>query len=503
MKTKLSRLALAAMLLTGSSMVQANDGSSVVGDLPGYGEDAYFGEDAAYTETQTYDDDEYDNEPGQEASPVSHHQPTEARATTPQRQFAPVPANNLQAVSHQYEAIGSACATGNCGQPTMTYSDPGCGCNAASCDGGCDSSCGGDVYGIFDKCDSGGWAQMDTLLWFVQDRNTHPYILSAPAGVLPVDGAAGVQRVFGGDIAGELSAGFRADVGTWLSDDVGIGGRFWGLADNNDSYFFSGSGNQQSIGRSFFNTNLGIEDAVVIATTGSPLGPDLTGSVYGHDNLEMWAAEAYARFRFASTKSTRLDFIGGYSHFNIDNDLSIGSSTTITGVGGGLGGASIGDQFAYLDQFSTDNEFNGGQVGFEMVMNRGQWTVRSLTKVHLGNMDQTFRSSGTSTLTPAGGAANTTSGGILAGSTPQDISQSTFAFAPEANFKLGYQFRPNVTLNVGYSFIYFDNVAMAGDMIDRNVDGTTIGNGTNNNPVVPNDSSLFVQGVDLGFTVAF
>ena len=67
MKTKFRGLALTAMLLSSTSMTFAQQGaSSAVGDLPGYGEEAYFDEDAAYAVSD-------------EVVPASHVQATTAR----------------------------------------------------------------------------------------------------------------------------------------------------------------------------------------------------------------------------------------------------------------------------------------------------------------------------------------------------------------------------------------------------------------------------------------
>ncbi len=84
-------------------------------------------------------------------------------------------------------------------------------------------------------------------------------------------------------------------------------------------------------------------------------------------------------------------------------------------------------------------------------------------------------------------------------------SRDEFAFAPEMNFKLAYRFRDNVLLSAGYSFIYFDSVALNGDNVDRLIDGQNFNtNVFGNRPeFVFNDSSLWVQGLDLGVTIDF
>ena len=50
MKTNLKRLALIALILSGGSTAIGDQTDTSVGDLPGYGETAYFHEDATYAE---------------------------------------------------------------------------------------------------------------------------------------------------------------------------------------------------------------------------------------------------------------------------------------------------------------------------------------------------------------------------------------------------------------------------------------------------------------------
>ena len=86
-----------------------------------------------------------------------------------------------------------------------------------------------------------------------------------------------------------------------------------------------------------------------------------------------------------------------------------------------------------------------------------------------------------------------------------DYSRDVFAFAPEANFKLACQLRNNIAFTVGYSFIYFDNVSLTGDAVDDSIDGSTIATGAfGTRPAFDfDDSSLWVQGVDLGLSIAY
>jgi hypothetical protein len=477
--------------------------SSAVGDLPGYGEEAYFGEEAAYAETNSI-------APAGHAGSATHYAPGQTAQYAPQPQYAPVGASQLQPTSFHG---GPSCDV-SCG---CEYGcDGGCdsGCSIGGCDGGCDSGCGSKkrrkICGIFDKIDCDTWATTEFLMWFVQDRDMIPLVSMSPNGTLPLLDQNTTSVVFGDTLHGELSGGLRLDYGKWVSDNVGFGGRFWGLAENNDSFYAEGTPNGPSIGRPLLDLTFGSPNQPAGGENGILVnGPDLAGrnfvgSVAVESSIDIWAAEAYSRIRFSCAKNCRLDFIGGYSHFEIDDKLAISSSSTLVNP------ATL-QTFNFRDLFDIENEFNGGQLGFEMVITRGCWRASSLTKVHLGNMKQTYDIQGVNFITtnpPTGVVIN--SGGLLARGNNQNpiASTDTFSFIPEANFKLAYRFRRNVLLSAGYSFLYFDNVALTGDVVDR-VTTSTANLPTGNNgsrpafPKPPKYSSLFVQGLDLGVVIDF
>jgi hypothetical protein len=339
-------------------------------------------------------------------------------------------------------------------------------------------------------------------------------VASADPGQLPILSPGGalngdVNNEFGGKVGGELSAGFRADYGKWIHKNVGVGGRFWWLGENGDSRTATGlDGTNGTVGRPFFETNPsalnGIgESALLVAF--SDLNSEFVGDVSAESELDMLAAEAYGRFRMGSSNCHHLDFIGGYSYFQVDDKLRIGSSTT-TVVSGQLD-PPPGTFRTFDDFIKAENRFNGGQLGFELTATRGCWMVRSLTKVHLGNMQQTHSASGRSTSGILGGPppAEFDIGMLVQDGNDGTFERDVFTFVPEANFKLAYRFRPHVLLSVGYSFLYFDDVTLAGASIDRAINGPLLGTGVSGvrPSFVFDDSSLWVQGIDLGAVIDF
>lgn len=542
---------LAALMLSASQTAFADEQNTYdgdgyvtpvafVGDMNSQAEDAYFAADAAEaTRAQ-----QRRTRRVATAAAVSHQAQYVQPAAPVYQQAAPV-----AQVGCLGGCFGSGCGASNCDAPGCDVPGPACGCDSApSCDsmgcsggcgslgcgtifgggcdspscgcelfsggggcsllgGGCDSpSCGcemgggcdsaggscrsggGGLAGALGLCGKDGWFRNEVLLWFLQDRQSPALISTAGPGDLPRE--PGATTIFGDDLNGGLSAGYRGDAGIYLSDNFGVGGRFWILGQNEDSETASGNGSDRSIGRPFYNTLFNIEDSLLVAFQNN-----FSGTVTGTSKLDMLAAEAYGRLNLGCTKTCQLDLIGGYSYFSVDDELRI-SSTSVQ---------NTGRIRTYNDLFDTENTMHGGQIGFEAIVTNGRWFARSLTKVHLGDMTQKVRIAGSSTDTTAPFTSSANSG-LLALGNQGTYEQTVFTFVPELNFKLGYRFRQHVEMSVGYSFLMFDSLALAGDQIDRDIDPSALNtNGPfGNRPAFTmNESSLWVQGIDLGLAITF
>ncbi|MEM1225614.1 MAG: BBP7 family outer membrane beta-barrel protein [Planctomycetota bacterium] len=400
-----------------------------------------------------------------------------------------------------------------------------CGCQTSSCD--CATPACSPCPAPVAKTDL--WLTTEALLWFPEARampalvTSNPTVTAQPGNVFPELDVAGTTSVYGGDdsvyatpgaMDGGMSPGFRLDGGAYVSDGVGIGGRFWWLGENETDYD-SGSpptGDSLttfgSLGRPFYDVDLPSESSVLINfdnDTGvvNEALPSFVGSVTASTSLDMYGAEAYGRLQMLSGKGFRAELIGGYSYFGIDDELSISSTSIQTNVDAG-GGQPL-DSISYSDQITAENSFQGGQIGMETILQRSGWTIRALTKVHLGNMNQDLVGVGSRTEND-GGVITSENIGFF---TYDGYSQTddVFTFAPEINLKLGYQFRDNVSLSVGYSFLYWDSVAMVGQNLNNVLDGRSLSVGSATPASRPNqgliEDSIWVQGVDLGCIVEF
>jgi hypothetical protein len=378
------------------------------------------------------------------------------------------------------------------------------------CDGGCDTCGEGIISGGCDgACDAIGggacnsmWFSAETLLWFTNGGSTPPLVTTAPQGVFPVYGGTDVQTAFGGPdgIDQGMFVGFRLEAGTWIDDrqKIGVSGRVFGF-DTNEEYSLASDGST-SIGIPFFNSNAAVldEDAYLVAFTAAGPTPVSAGNVFVRSDLDLISAEGSIRALLAGSGGNRVDLLAGYTFARVRSSLTVNTQSENLFTGDLIPDGTI---FDTNDLFETTNEFHGAHLGLLSTITRKGLSLITLAKVSFGNMRQTGQISGSTTET-FGGASSTTAGGIF--SQPSNIGtlgvNNEFAFIPELGTKLAYDVNDQLKATVGYTFLYYSSVALAGEQVDRSVDLTGTGTRPTANFV---DGSLWTQGIDLGMIYSF
>ena len=369
-------------------------------------------------------------------------------------------------------------------------------CGAGACGaGGCDS-CGG--CGEVPWCNNTMvWARFDVLLWWRQGRDFPVLVTSDPviessttAGILP-----DAQTIFGGQrVGGDLAAGGRFDIGWWCDPQhcTGYGWRFFGLG--RDTNGFTINSNQNPIlAIPFTDNSTGTNDALLVAYPGLRSG---SISVEGRSGLV--GNDLYGRHLLCRDPNSRVDFITGW-HYNRLNDIvQIRSTSTVTETGGTIPVGTVTD---IQDQFQARNEFNGGILGLMWEQNCGCWNLQALARVALGNMHETMRISGSSTIAVPNQTPETTANGLFSqASNGGQFSRNEFTAIWEAGLNWNWRFAPCTELTVGYTFMYWNDVISPTDGID-----TTIGtDGGDDRPqFVFRHSDYWVQGISIGLTQEF
>jgi hypothetical protein len=210
-----------------------------------------------------------------------------------------------------------------------------------------------------------------------------------------------------------------------------------------------------------------------------------------------------------------LSILGGFRTLRLDEDLIIQDNlTAITpGVLTFLGQPiNAGDMLSDFDRFHTSNNFFGGQLGGRLEWHGEQLTVSMLGKVALGVNQQVAIIDGGSIYNSPGNPPSTAPGGVLA--LPSNMGRfyrNTFSVVPEVGLNIAWNITPRIKATVGYTFLYWSNVARPGNQIDSNLNPAQIptsqqfGNGLGTNRPVFNfqGSDYWAQGINFGLEFKF
>jgi Putative beta barrel porin-7 (BBP7) len=350
------------------------------------------------------------------------------------------------------------------------------------------------------------WLTAETLFAFAQDRNSPVLITTAGTNVYPVQGAAGVTNRFGGPLSSGMLPGYRLSIGRYFGSQqkIGIGARGYGIYNASSQYSASSPDGNTSIGIPFFNLNSGstptipggsgaTEDAYIVAgrTPGGALIS--TGSATAREQLHMVGGELSSYILLARSGSFRADLVAGYTYNQLRNKVSLNTTSTNEFVGDAIANGTV---LTTTDRFTTDNKFHGAHLGVLSSVVRNRVTLSTLAKVSFGSMNSRVGIEGTSAIDGTPGV-----GGIFGQPSNSGTRRSeTFAFLPEMGIKLGYNFRKNVQLTVGYSLWIWSDVMMAGDQMDRTID---LSGGVARPSTLDRHSSFWMQSVDAGLNWTF
>ena len=416
------------------------------------------------------------------------------------------------------ESCGTVCG-GTCGAPAIGCDD----CGSAACGGGCLSGGGrgllggagggllsslgggllgggaGGVGGL--AMANGGWLDVEYLLWWAKDRYVPVLATTAASGtasnIAGRLGQATTTPLFVDDRIGEGPySGVRVSGGTWFDQrrTLGLGGRYFVAGGEEDFSAESDANGNPILARPFFNTVTGTQDALLVAYPGISHG-SINVTAENHTS----GFDIYFRKLLLSGYCNRFDFIGGYHTSKVKDTVEI-TNTLISDDGTRI---PIGGQIDTRDTFEVVNRFNGGFVGLMGQAEDGRLSWNMLAKIAFGNMNQEATISGSTTSSVPGFGSSSTGSGLLAlptniGSFDDDV----FAFVPEVNVSVAYNLSNNFSLLLGYSFIYWSEVAVAGDLIDTTINTTQLTGGLVGDPR-PTPGTLvsdgfFYHGLSIG-----
>jgi hypothetical protein len=351
------------------------------------------------------------------------------------------------------------------------------------------------------------WFDAEALFLWTKGDNLPALVTTSPVGTprpeAGVLGVPGTTVLLGGNNAFDNSGrvGGRFTLGGWFNTEntVGLQGSFFFLGQRNDT-FEAASPGTPILARPFFNVATGLEDSELVAFPGV-----VAGKITVTSTSALRGADVDFRFAVCRGCCYKLDFLAGFRYVNLEESLGINEFLNVPGAAGAAGSA-----IAVSDNFGTHNNFYGGDLGLDLELRRGRWTLDLLGKVALGGISSTGNISGSTAFFLPGQPVIAQPGGLLA--LPSNIgsySSNRFAVSPEADIRLKYQLTKRIQAFVGYSFLYLNNVARPSGLIDRAVNPTQlpsqIGPGTLVGAASPmggiHTTDFWAQGITLGLEI--
>ncbi len=329
------------------------------------------------------------------------------------------------------------------------------------------------------------WGSAEYLYWWPDGMYIPALVTTSPVGTsleqAGVLGEPGTSILYGDqDIVSSGRHGLRFRGGVWLDakNRYAIQGEYFALETGGQDYSAScDAAGFPILARPYFNINPrdlltlafdppAREDSLLVcypATVRGSISVDTSsqlqsaGLAYG----ELMAGETFSGP--TGNGFSRVDAIVGYRFMRLNEHLAITQSY-------GTSNAEIPVMFQSRDQFDTQNQFHGVDVGMRWQAGWNRWSVDLLVKSALGNVRQQVQIGGQSTATIPGAAPVVYEGGLLA--LPSNIgeySRGHFSIIPELGLTLGYALLPKLRATIGYSLVYWGTVVRPGDQIDMDV----------------------------------
>ena len=354
------------------------------------------------------------------------------------------------------------------------------------------------------------YGSAEYLLWWTRPANLPPLVTTGTPASQGILGQPGTALLFGGapvDFGGQSGARFTA--GYWLNcdDTLAIEGSLFFLGQENVK-FNANSDLFPVLARPFFAINPGVPPGEFRQLTAFP--GLFTGAISATTATRLWGAEVDARCKgccgLACDCGYRIDWLAGVRYLELNDNVHVNEA--IQFMPGVLANLPVGGTGFVFDSFGTRNQFVGGQIGTDIELRHGCWSLDLKAKIAIGDTHETVNINGGQLLVDPRGFSTAFQGGLLA--LPSNIgrfSRDQFGVVPEFGIQLGYNFTERLKAFVGYNFLYWSNVLRAGDQIDRNIDVTQIPNfsapgavpvGQTRPAVLFRETSFWAQGLTVG-----
>jgi hypothetical protein len=309
--------------------------------------------------------------------------------------------------------------------------------------------------------------------------------------------------------------GWHVNAGLWLDDCQrwAVQGDFFDLGgDDNDNAV--GASPDRAVARPFFNAQSGGQDAELVSVPG-----ELGGTVTVSSDDDFRGAGLALRNMLwdccqcdpcGATRQSQLYVLGGYRYYRYGSELRLAEDLVI--LPGTTQPLVPGTQIFVRDNFTTENEFHGGELGLGGRLGRGCWFVDGSALLAIGSNRRRVTIDGSTTNIVPGDGTSSFAGGLL--TSPETnigrYESSETAVIPRFRLAAGAQLTERLTASVGYNVIVWGDVLVASSQLPpglatdpRNLPPVTSGGGPD--PAFPTnaDDQIVAHGFDFTLQYAY
>ena len=337
------------------------------------------------------------------------------------------------------------------------------------------------------------WFNAELLGWATKGQDLPALVTNSPA--------ANATVLFGNDrVHDEMRLGGRITGGWWWTPEQrgGLELHYFGV-DGEDVDFRAGNATFPVVARPFIDAGTGLPASTVVNSPGVAIG-----GIRVRADMEFTGAGAHLRRRLAMGHSYRIDGLLGYRYLRLYDQLrTLENFTSLSPASGFAAGLDV-ERF---DRFRTENEFHGGEIGLLAQWRRNCWSIDLLGKAAYGATHEGIFVQGQTTTTDAGGTATVFPGGLLAqASNAGSVTNTRESFVGELGISLKYHLNCQTRLAIGYSAVYWADVARSADQIDLTVAAAQIppAGGVGGRPLVPlAETEFWAHGLNASFEYQF
>lgn len=322
----------------------------------------------------------------------------------------------------------------------------------------------------------------ELLLWWMKGDKVPPLATTGTTGVL---GNPNTTILFGNDPMGDdMRLGARFVTGYWLNREhtLGVEANFLFLGSQTNTTELVSSGTPL-LAQPFQDTVQGAAAAKLLASSSTT-----PGAFSATFDSKLWGVEANFKHNLESSSKWSIDALGGFRYLGLKESLNVTGT-----IFDPLPGPTI---LASADQFLTNSDFYGAQIGASVEWRHERWLLQATPKLGIGGTHQGVNISGLSTLTSGGASSSTPTGFLAADTNIGQYSREVFTFVPELSLNVGYQALDYLRLYAGYNILYWSSVTRPGQAVDLNI-------GQGQPTFQFNSTELWLQGVNLGLELTF